>query len=76
MNIYHANIAKPAAAPEVSGIAARPYPGHWQGRPVVRFSGIRSSGQYCCHKELTGTGTQMTARRGIRGRTAVDGMCP
>lgn len=76
MNIYHANNAKPAAVPEVSGIADRVSPGLIPVRPVERFGGIRSSGQYCCHKELAGTGTQMTARRGIRGRTAVDGMCP
>jgi len=76
MTIYHADTARTAAAPEVSGPAARPYPGRGQGRPVVRLSGIRSSRQYCCHTELTGTGTQMTARRRIRGRAAVDGMCP
>jgi hypothetical protein len=75
MNIYHAYAAQPAAVPEVSGIAGHGCPGSGLGRPGERFSGIRSSGQYCCQMELTGTGMQMTARRGNRGRTAVDGMC-
>jgi hypothetical protein len=75
MNIYHANIAKTAAVPEVSGCADRACPGIRLVRPVERFSGIRSSGQYCCPLELTRTGTLMTAYRGIRGRSAVDGMC-
>ncbi len=76
MKIYHAITVKPAPVPEDSGTAARRYPVLWQGWPAERFSGIRSSGQYCCHRELTGTGTQMAAHRGIRGRTASDGMCP
>jgi len=74
MNIYPANIAKTAAIPEV-GSAARTYPGLRPGRTAGRSSGIRSSGQYCCPQELTGTGPQMTACRGNRGRTAIDGMC-
>ncbi|MGA2122278.1 MAG: hypothetical protein ABSG49_09585 [Methanoregula sp.] len=76
MNIYHANIAKTAAVPEISGRASYPYSTLKLGWKVERFSGIRSSGQYCCLKEFTRTGTQMTARREIRGRTAADGMCP
>jgi len=76
MNIYHANIAKTAAVPDTAGTAARSSSRLLPGRPVKRFYGIRSSGQYCCPWELTRTGTQMTARRGIRGRTAADGMCP
>jgi hypothetical protein len=76
MNIYHANIAKTAAVPEASGDAGRARPGIRLVRPIERFSGIRSSGQYCCPEELTCTGTQMTAHRGVRGRFAADGMCP
>jgi hypothetical protein len=76
MNIYHANIAIPESVPEIAGNATRPYPGIRLGLRVERFNGIRSSGQYCSHKELTRTGTQMTARRQTHGRTAADGMCP
>ena len=75
MNIYHANIAKTATVPEASGDAGRACPGIRLVRPVERFSGIRSSGQYCCPREQTRTGSQMTAHRVIRGRSAVDGMC-
>ncbi len=75
MNAYHANIAQTAAAPEPSGYADRTCPGPGPVRPVERFSGIRSSGQYCCPRQLAGRDIRMTARRVIRGRSAVDSMC-
>jgi hypothetical protein len=75
MNIYQANIAKTAVVPDSTGTTARAFPGPRLGRPAERFSGIRSSGQYCCHTELTRKGILITVRRRIRGRTAVDGMC-
>ncbi|MGD0079839.1 MAG: hypothetical protein ABSB80_04215 [Methanoregula sp.] len=74
MNTHHANIAGPAAGPDVPGTPARAYPGIRLGRPVERFSGIRSSGQYCRSMELAGTGPHVTALRITRGRSAVDGM--
>jgi hypothetical protein len=76
MNRYHANIATTAAVPGNSGNNVRFSFGLRPGRPAGRLGGIRSSGQYCCQQGLTGTGTQMTARRSVRGRTAIDGMCP
>jgi hypothetical protein len=74
MNTHHANIAGHAAGPDVPG-AARSSAGILPGRPVVRLSGIRSSGQYCPCREHTSE-LPTTARRVIRGRSAADGMCP
>jgi len=75
MNTYHANIATTAAIPARSGIVLRHHSRRGQERSVERFSGIRSSGQYCCPEELTRTYTQMTEHRGVRRQSAVDGMC-
>ncbi|HVP96998.1 hypothetical protein [Methanoregula sp.] len=70
MNTHHANIAGHAAGPGVPGTA-----GNLPGKPAVRLSGIRSSGQYCRCRELTSEVTT-PAHRVIRGRSAADGMCP
>jgi hypothetical protein len=76
MNPYHAIIARTGAVPGTSGNPARYGPGILPVSPAERFSGIRSSGQYCCPQELTRTGPHVTACRGIRGQTAACGMCP
>lgn len=76
MNTYHANIAKPAADPDAPGTVVRAYPGIKPERPVERFSGIRSSGQYCRPTELIWTGPPVIALYLTHGRSAVHGMCP
>jgi len=76
MNTHHGNIVKPAADPDETGTAARAYTGIQPVVAVERFSGIRSSGQYCSPTELIRTEHPVTASRIIRRRSAVHGMCP
>jgi hypothetical protein len=76
MNKYHANIAKTTAIPHNTGITALSYPGFRLGKPVERFSGIRSSGQYCSPTERTKTDIPVTAFVIIRRQSAGHGMCP
>ena len=76
MNTHYGNIARPAANPDTTGAAAPTWPGTRPVMAVERFSGIRSSGQYCSPTELTRIDLTMTASRIICRRSAVHGMCP
>lgn len=75
MNTHYGDIARPAADPDATGTAARVFSGTRPEVTVERFSGIRSSGQYCRPRELTRTDSPAKALRIIRRRAAVQGMC-
>jgi len=75
MNTHYGDIARPAMVPDATGTAARVGSGSLPEVTAERFSGIRSSGQYCSPMELTRTDSPAKASRIIRRRAAVHGMC-
>ncbi|MDO9323729.1 MAG: hypothetical protein Q7T80_02100 [Methanoregula sp.] len=75
MNTHYGDITGPAADPDANVTAVRIGSGSLPEVTVERFSGIRSSGQYCSPMELTRTDLPTKASRLIRRRAAVHGMC-
>jgi hypothetical protein len=76
MNTHYGDIARPAADQDATVTSARVCSGSLPEVTVERFSGIRSSGQYCRPVEQTRTDSPATACRIIRRHAAVHGMCP
>jgi hypothetical protein len=76
MNTYEAIIAEPDGGTGVPVPSTRAYPGILPDKPAERFSGIRSSGQYCRRPAQIMKDSPMTAPRITRGMMAVHGMCP
>lgn len=76
MNTHHANIAGHAAGPVPPGTVARAFAPALRRNQVERFSGIRSSGQYCTPPNLIRTGSPVTTHTAICGRSPVTAMRP
>ena len=70
LHTSHVIIAEPAIDAGNPAPPAHAYPGFRPGRHMDAFSGVRSSGQYCCQKKLPGgrpTGDYARMSRGCPG---------